>query len=84
MVDGGSVTAPTVAFWASENGKSDWVAENKGIDPDVEVDSRPDLMRNGKDPQLEKAIQIINEQLAKNPLPNPKRPAYGPVRPIQP
>jgi tricorn protease len=84
MIDGGSVTAPTVAFWAVENGKSDWVAENKGIDPDIEVDSRPDLMRNGNDPQLEKAIQIINEQLAKNPPPRPKRPAYGPSRPSQP
>ncbi|MFP5262976.1 MAG: PDZ domain-containing protein [Blastocatellia bacterium] len=84
MIDGGSVTAPTIAFWAVENGKSDWVAENKGIDPDVEVDSRPDLMRNGNDPQLEKAIQIINEQLAKNPPPRPKRPAYGPARPSQP
>jgi tricorn protease len=84
MIDGGSVTAPTVAFWAVENGKSDWVAENKGIDPDIEVDSRPDLMRSGNDPQLEKAIQIINEQLAKNPPPRPKRPAYGPVRPSQP
>ncbi|HKP84451.1 MAG TPA: PDZ domain-containing protein, partial [Blastocatellia bacterium] len=84
MIDGGSVTAPTIAFWAVENGKSDWVAENKGIDPDIEVDSRPDLMRSGNDPQLEKAIQIINEQLAKNPPPRPKRPAYGPVRPSQP
>jgi tricorn protease len=84
MIDGGSVTAPTIAFWAVENGKSDWVAENKGIDPDIEVDSRPDLMRNGNDPQLEKAIQIIIDQLAKNPPPRPKRPAYGPVRPVQP
>jgi tricorn protease len=84
MIDGGSVTAPTIAFWAVENGKSDWVAENKGIDPDIEVDSRPDLMRSGNDPQLEKAIQIINDQLAKNPPPRPKRPAYGPVRPVQP
>jgi tricorn protease len=84
MIDGGSVTAPTIAFWAVENGRSEWIAENKGIDPDIEVDSRPDLMRNGNDPQLEKAIQIINEQLAKNPPPRPKRPAYGPVRPAQP
>ncbi|HKS40783.1 MAG TPA: PDZ domain-containing protein [Blastocatellia bacterium] len=84
MIDGGSVTAPTVAFWSYQNGKSDWVAENKGIDPDIEVDQRPDLVMSGRDPQLEKAIEIINEQMAKNPPLHPKRPAYGPVRQEKP
>lgn len=84
MIDNGSVTAPSAAFWSYQNGKSDWVAENKGIDPDIEVDQRPDLERGGHDPQLEKAIEIINEQLKKNPPVQPKRPAYGPVRQEKP
>ena len=84
MIDGGSVTAPTVAFWSYQNGKSDWVAENKGIDPDIEVDQRPDLVMAGHDPQLEKAREVINEQMAKNPPLHPKRPAYGPVRQDKP
>jgi tricorn protease len=83
MIDNGSVTAPTVAFWSSENGKSDWVIENKGVSPDIEVDARPDLVAAGRDPQLEKAIEIINQQLAKNPPPHPKRPAYGPARRVE-
>ncbi len=36
----------------------------------------PKIVRQGKDPQLEKAIAIVMEELAKNPLPKPKRPAY--------
>jgi tricorn protease len=34
------------------------------------------LVRQGKDPQLDKAIEIVMEGLAKNPVAKPKRPAY--------
>ena len=78
MIDNGSVTAPTFAIWVADNGKSEWVVENKGVEPDIEVDARPDLVVSGRDPQLEKAIEIIKEQLAKNPPPKPARPRYGP------
>jgi tricorn protease len=79
MIDGGSVTAPSVAFWTHQNGKSEWVVENKGVPPDIEVDRRPDLVAAGRDAQLEKAIEIINEQLKKNPPARPARPPYGPA-----
>lgn len=78
MVDGGTVTAPSVAAWRVENGKSVWIVENKGVKPDIDLDARPDLVVAGRDPQLEKAIELINEQLAKNPPKHPKRPPYGP------
>jgi tricorn protease len=77
MIDNGSVTAPTFAIWQSDNGKSEWVVENKGVEPDVDVDLRPDLAVSGHDPQLEKAIEIINEQMKKDPPPHPTRPPYG-------
>ncbi len=80
MIDNGSVTAPSFAIWTADNGKSEWVVENKGVEPDVDVDSRPDLMVSGHDPQLEKGIEIINEQLKRTPPAHPSRPAYGPVR----
>jgi tricorn protease len=80
MIDGGSVTAPTFAIWVADNGKSEWVVENRGVEPDIDIDARPDLMISGHDPQLEKAIEIIKEQLSKNPPPHPKRPAYGPIQ----
>jgi tricorn protease len=73
LMDGGFVTAPSSGVWSPEG---EWIAENVGILPDVEVEFEPELVRQGKDPQLEKAISIVMEELAKNPLPKPKRPAY--------
>ena len=78
MIDNGSVTAPTFAIWTADNGKSEWVVENRGVEPDVDMDARPDLVVAGRDPQLEKAIEIINEELRKNPPRHPARPPYGP------
>jgi tricorn protease len=40
------------------------------------VEHDPQPVRQGKDPELDKAIEIVLEELAKNPLPKPKRPAY--------
>jgi len=75
LLDGGSVTAPNVAIWTKEG----FVVENKGIAPDIEVEQWPADVINGKDPQLEKAIQVAMEELAKNPPEDPVRPPY-PVR----
>jgi tricorn protease len=73
LIDGGSVTAPRVAIYGL---KGDWEVENHGITPDVEVDMDPALVRQGHDPQLEKAVEVILEQLKKNPLPDYKKPEY--------
>jgi tricorn protease len=78
LVDGGSVTAPSFSLFDRE--KNEIIAENTGIDPDIEVDARPDLWAKGQDPQLEKAIEYLMEQLAKLP-PKKKRtvvPQVGP------
>ena len=72
-MDGGYVTAPSAGVWSPDG---NWIAENIGVIPDVEVELDPKIVRQGKDPQLEKAIAIVMEELAKNPLPKPKRPAY--------
>jgi tricorn protease len=50
--------------------------ENHGVTPDVEVDMDPAMVRQGHDPQLEKAVEVVMEQLKKNPLPEYKRPEY--------
>jgi tricorn protease len=79
MIDGGQVTAPQVGFYGLKNGKSEWIVENRGVSPDYDVDSRPDLVVAGHDPQLEKAIELIKQELAKNPPPHPSRPPYQPT-----
>jgi tricorn protease len=73
LLDGGFVTAPSSAVWSPSG---EWDAENVGIAPDIEVEHDPELVRKGQDPQLEKAIEVVMQELAKNPLPKPKRPAY--------
>ena len=50
--------------------------ENVGIAPDVEVEEDPALVRQGKEPQLERAVQLALEALAKSPPVKPKRPKY--------
>lgn len=72
FIDGGSVTAPNVAIWT----KDGFIVENKGVAPDVEVEQWPKDLLEGRDPQLEKAIEIVMKQLADNPPSTPQRPAY--------
>ena len=75
FIDGGSVTAPNVAFW-NEDG---FRIENEGIAPDIEVEQWPKDVIAGKDPQLDKAIEQVLEELKSNPSEKPVRPEY-PVR----
>jgi tricorn protease len=73
LMDGGFATAPSAGVW---NPNGEWEVENRGITPDIEVDMDPELVRAGHDPQLEKAVQVVMEELAAHPVPTPKRPAY--------
>lgn len=73
LMDGGSFTAPNFAIWTPDEG---WVVENIGVPPDIEVEQTPADVINGHDPQLEKAIQVVMDELKKNPPSQPKRPAY--------
>jgi tricorn protease len=73
LMDGGVVTAPAAHFYNPE-GKYD--IENQGMPPDIEVEMDPLSVRQGHDPQLEKAVEVIMAELEKNPVPRPKRPPY--------
>jgi len=73
LMDGGYVSSPSSGVWSPDG---EWIAENIGVIPDMEVELDPKLVRQGKDPQLEKAIEFVMDALAKNPLPKPKRPAF--------
>jgi len=75
LMDGGYVAAPNLAIWTEDG----WVVENVGVPPDIEVEQWPSEVIAGRDPQLEKAIQVIMEELKKSPPKKLKRPAY-PVR----
>jgi tricorn protease len=75
LMDGARVTAPNLAIWTEEG----WVVENEGVPPDVEVEQWPAAMAAGTDPQLDKAIEIVMAQLAKQKSQKRTRPPY-PIR----
>jgi tricorn protease len=73
FIDGGSVTAPNLAFFDDKG----FGIENVGTPPDVEVEQWPADVINGHDPQLEKAIEIVMQELKNNPpkkIPSPQFP----------
>lgn len=72
LVDGGSLYIPN--YGAFGDGK--WIIEGVGATPDIEVDQDPAAVMAGKDPQLDRAIAILKEQLAKNPVRRPVRPPF--------
>ena len=73
MLDGGRVSAPNFALWHPDEG---WVVENVGVAPDIEVEQWPAEVQAGRDPQLEKAIEVILKELEASPPREPKRPPY--------
>ncbi|MEV0096581.1 S41 family peptidase [Streptomyces sp. NPDC050738] len=64
LVDGTLVTQPKYSFWLEGQG---WGVENYGVDPDVEVVMTPQDYAAGRDPQLDKAIEIALAELETTP-----------------
>ncbi len=56
LIDGGAVTAPRMGIWFPPGR---WDVENRGVAPDIEVEYDPQAVRAGKDPQLEKAVELV-------------------------
>ncbi|MCM2255357.1 MAG: PDZ domain-containing protein [Vicinamibacteria bacterium] len=75
LMDGAVMTAPNLAIWTEDG----FIVENVGVPPDVEVEQTPKDVIAGRDPQLEKAIEIALAELKANPVVTPKRPPF-PVR----
>jgi tricorn protease len=76
LMDGGLVTAPDLAIFTDEG----WVVENVGVPPDVDVEQDPAAVAAGKDPQLDRAIEVIMSELEKNPPPKPPARPPFPIR----
>jgi tricorn protease len=72
LVDGTVTTQPEYSFWFLDAG---WQVENYGTDPDVEVDIAPQDSAAGRDPQMEKALELIDAALAAA-APRPAFPPY--------
>lgn len=72
LIDGGGVTVPTFRMY---NPDGTWFKEGHGVDPDIEVPENPSTLAKGVDPQLEKAIENVMEQIKNRGPINPKVPA---------
>ena len=82
LLDGGYVTIPEDSLYGLD---SQWVMENGGVTPDIEVEDLPADLLAGRDAQLEAGVSYLLDELAKTPagarhLPLPPEfiPAYPP------
>jgi len=72
LMDGGQFTSPRLAIYSPDG---EWEVENEGITPDIEVEMTPKLAIEGRDPQLERAVDIVLAELDANPRSVRRRPA---------
>lgn len=70
LIDGGIIATPEFGVYDRQTNLL--AAENIGVEPDIEVDQRPDLVAKKQDPQLDAAIRYLMEQLAKMPPRQPR------------
>lgn len=73
FIDGGTSTQPEFAWWEPKRG---WELENRGVEPDIEVDYLPEDYVAGRDPQLDRGLAELEKMLKANP---PQRPVAPPV-----
>jgi tricorn protease len=74
LLDGGYLNRPEFSRYDVEG--KEWVMEGVGVEPDIFVDNDPAREFSGVDDQLNKAIEVIKEELAKNPPKLPAPPPY--------
>ncbi len=66
LLDGGFLNRPEFSRYDVEG--KEWVMEGKGVEPDIYVDNDPAREFEGIDDQLNKAIEVVKEELAKKPV----------------
>lgn len=68
FIDGGELRKPEFAPYSVEDGQ--WIIEGYGVEPDIMVDNDPAREYSGIDDQLNKAIELMQEEVKKfKPLP---------------
>ncbi len=80
LLDGGYITIPEFSLYGVD---SQWIIENHGVEPDMEVDNRPEDVMQGRDPQLDAGLKYIMDKLKTQPMTIPRPPALLPAYPPQ-
>jgi tricorn protease len=73
LSDNGIARAPMMGVYGEEG---EWLIEGIGFIPDIEVINLPKATFEGKDAQLDAAIEHLKELIQKDPRPVPNPPAY--------
>jgi tricorn protease len=73
LADQGIATAAEFGVYGPE-GK--WLIEGHGVDPDIVVDNLPHATFNGGDAQLDAALKLLKDEIAKDPRKVPEHPPY--------
>lgn len=81
LVDGGTITAPAQAVFGPDG---EFIAEGDGVHPDIEVFQDAKGVAQGRDPQLERAVQEALKLVATRGVEAPKAPANFPVKARRP
>jgi tricorn protease len=64
LIDGGTIMVPNYGFWSPTKG---WEIEGRGVEPDIDVPSDPAAFVQGRDPQMDKAIEVLMKKLPATP-----------------
>lgn len=64
LIDGGGITVPGARLYDNDG---HWFWEGEGVTPDYEVWNSPEALVEGRDPQLEKAVEEVLKSLEENP-----------------
>ncbi len=78
IAGGWSMAIPQFGFFSPVTGE--WMPENRGVEPDYKVEITPASYAAGRDPQLEKAIDLALEALKTYKKQMPEIPPYRPSR----
>ncbi len=73
LSDGGLARAPSNGVYGPEG---EWLIEQIGVVPDIEVDNLPHATFNGSDEQLDYAIRYLLEAIERDPRDVPLAPPY--------
>jgi tricorn protease len=64
LIDGGGITVPGGRLYDNDG---HWFWEGEGVPPDIEVWDDPNILVQGRDPQIERVVEEVLKSLKANP-----------------
>lgn len=72
LIDGGGITVPGARLYDNDG---HWFWEGEGVSPDIEVWDDPNILMQGRDPQMERVVKEVLQLLDDAPTFTPKPPS---------